>query len=414
MLIIGAGLAGLSCATHLHRHGIPYRILEKSDAVGGRVRTDSVDGFRLDRGFQVLLTAYPEAKALLDYDALDLHSFDAGALVRKGEQFQHVSDPLRHPGRALATLRADIGSWSDKLQILALRRAAKKAFEKGGSHRLSGQSTFEGLQSTYGFSPSMVETFFRPFIGGITLDPSLQTDRAFFEFVMHMFSEGSAALPAGGMQAIPEQLATGLNADWIHLSTPVARILDARTLVTEDGTSMEGEQIVLASDMSTARGLSSDVEERSWNGTTCLYFDVPSSPVDAPLLMLNGEGAGIINNVVVPSIVAPGYAPEGRHLVGVSTFSNPEVDSFDTLIRNELEDWFGKDVASWRHLRTYHIPHSLPSQAAGIRNLAPNGITATDNGLIVCGDHLTTSSINGAMASGRHAAEYVLASHQSS
>lgn len=412
VLIIGAGLTGLSCATHLHREGIPYRILEKDDAVGGRVRTDTVDGFRLDRGFQVLLTAYPEARALLDYDALDLHSFDAGALVRKNGRFQHVSDPQRHPGRALATLKADVGSLSDKMKVLAVRRSAGKAIVRGGSHRLTGEATIDALGDDFGFSPTMIESFFRPFIGGITLDQELKTDRAFFEFVMHMFSEGSAAFPAGGMQAIPEQLASGLHAGRIHLNTTVNSIHDAHVLTTSDGTRFEGSKIVMASDMSGSHHLVDHVEERSWNGTTCLYFDAPSSPINDPLLVLNGEGSGLINNVVVPSAVAPGYAPQGRHLVAVSVFSgnNESTDSLNTKVLAELTDWFGDAASSWRHLRTYHIPHALPSQAAGTRTLAPVGVTTTDKGLIVCGDHLTTSSINGAMASGRQAAEFVLAS----
>lgn len=415
VLIIGAGLAGLTCATHLHRAGIPYRIFDKSDAVGGRVRTDSVEGFRLDRGFQVLLTAYPEAESLLDYDALDLHPFDAGALIRKNGRFQHVSDPLRHPGRSLATLSAKVGSFSDKLRVLSVRRAAKQSFEKNGSHRTTGETTADALRKSFGFSDDMIASFFRPFIGGITLDPSLKTDRAFFEFVMHMFSEGYAAFPAGGMQAIPEQLAAGLNPEWIHLDTPVEAVMDASALTTEAGERIDGERIVVATDMNSARTLANDpgtVTDRPWNGTVCLYFRAPVAPLNKPLLMLNGEGEGLINNVVVPSLVAPGYAPEGEHLVAVSVFPDDQVETDILLARveDELTTWFGSQTREWRHLRTYHIPHSLPSQAVGSRTLGATAVTATERGFVVCGDHLTTSSINGAMASGRQAAQFVMSS----
>lgn len=408
-------MAGLTCATHLHRAGIPYRLFDKNDAVGGRIRTDDVEGFRLDRGFQVLLTAYPEAKALLDYEALGLHAFDAGALVWKNGRFQHVSDPFRHPGRSLATLQADVGSLIDKWRILGLRRAAERSFRTHGSHRTTGESTIDALKNTFGFSDKMVASFFRPFIGGITLDPSLQTDRAFFEFVMHMFSQGHAAFPAGGMQVIPEQLAAQLNADWIHLDTSVEALQDGKALITSDGTRIDGQKIVLATDMSTARMLTGDTasaNDRAWNGTVCLYFDAPAAPISKPLLMLNGEGRGLINNVVVPSVVAPGYAPDGRHLVAVSIFPDTTGDA-DTLlprITSELTAWFGDQVHAWRHLRTYHIPHSLPSQAVGERTLGASAVWVTGQGVVVCGDHLTTSSINGAMASGRQAAEFVTTS----
>ncbi len=411
VLIVGAGLAGLSCAVRLDRADIPYRILEKSDAVGGRMRTDSVDGFRLDRGFQVLLTAYPEAKNVLDYDALNLHAFRAGAMIRKDGRFHRLSDPFRHPSEALSTLFADVGSFADKTRILGLRRDLRRTASQVRSHRLTGQSTAGALKKDWGFSSEMVEAFFRPFIGGITLDPELKSDRAFFEFVMDMFSEGDAAFPAGGMQAIPEQLAASLNPEWIHLEAAVASMPDARTLILEDGTRMEGEPIVIATDMTSANGLDPEIDRRAWNGTTCVYFDAPSAPLDMPVLMLNGSGTGRINNVVVPSVVAPGYAPEGRHLVAVSLFDtlrSEDGDAFDGLLA-ELREWFGAEVDDWRYLRTYHIPQALPSQEAGTRVLDAVCARLTEHGHIVCGDHLTTSSINGALASGRVAAEIVMA-----
>lgn len=410
VLIIGAGLSGLTCATVLQRNGIEYRIIDKADGVGGRVWTDDVEGFRLDRGFQVLLTAYPEAKRFLDYGKLDLHAFRAGALVRKNGRFHRLSDPFRHPSDLLPTLNARIGSVKDKLGVLKLRRDVRpRALDQLG-HRLTGESTIDALRSTWGFSEDMIDGFFRPFIGGITLDPTLSTDRAFFEFVMYMFSEGDAAFPAGGMQAIPEQLAASLNPDWIHLNTSVEEVIDAHTLVLSDGSRIEGRRIVIATDMSGGHELDPALDERTWNGTTCMYFDAPSAPIDTPVLVLNGEGSGAINNVVVPSIVAPGYAPEGHHLVAVSLF--PEEGSpapTPEKVIEELRSWFGPQVRVWKHLRTYHLPRSLPSQQAGSRALHAVCARLEDDGRIVCGDHLTTSSINGAMASGRVAAELILA-----
>jgi len=416
VLIVGAGLSGLTCATVLQQSGIEYRIFDKADAVGGRVRTDDVDGFRLDRGFQVLLTGYPETRRFLDCEGLKLHPFRAGALIRKGGRFHRVSDPFRHPTELFATMRARIGTLGDKLRVLKLRRDVRpRALDQLG-HRLTGQSTLDALRNEWGFSEGMIDAFFRPFIGGITLDPLLNTDRAFFEFVMSMFSDGEAAFPAGGIQAIPEQLAAGLSPDWIHLNTGVDTIAGANSLVLEDGTRMEGARVVVAADMTGAHRLDESVAERTWNATTCVYFDAPTAPSDIPVLMLNGQGAGRVNNVVVPSVVAPGYAPDGRHLVAVSLFpsSDDTADSAHEAALLELREWFGPEVDDWRHLRTYHISHSLPSQKAGTRHLEAVCARLEDDGRIVCGDHLTTSSINGAMASGRVAAELILAARSES
>ena len=413
ILIVGAGMSGLTCATMLHQNGIPYRLFDKANEVGGRVRTDTVDGFRLDRGFQVLLTAYPEARRFLDYQALDLHSFRAGALIQKDGRFRRVSDPSRHPTELIATLRAGVGSIADKMRILKLRWDVRPSGQNQFGHQLTGESTLSALQREWGFSASMIDTFFRPFIGGITLDPTLSTDRAFFEFVMHMFSEGHAAFPTGGMQAIPNQLASKLNSEWIELNAGVDTIIDAKTLVLEDGSRVDGKRIVIATDMTGGHRLDSAIADRSWNATTCIYFDAPKAPNKTPVLMLNGDGTGQVNNVVVPSVVAPGYAPEGRHLVAVSLVPTSEIGEATPaeIAIKELHAWFGPQVGDWRHLKTYQISNALPSQTAGSRTIDPLCARLELDGRIICGHHLSTSSINGAMASGRVAAELILAAN---
>ncbi|MEM9667041.1 MAG: FAD-dependent oxidoreductase, partial [Bacteroidota bacterium] len=182
VLIIGGGLAGLSCARVLQHQGVSYTLMEASDALGGRVRTDEVDGFLLDRGFQVLLTAYPETERQLDYQRLGLRSFYDGALVFTGRGFQRVADPRRQPSAAWSTLRASVGSVADKLRILRLRQAVTRPplqtlFERPET------STLDALRTRYGFSDTMIERFFRPFFGGIFLDQSLAASSRMFEFV---------------------------------------------------------------------------------------------------------------------------------------------------------------------------------------------------------------------------------------
>ncbi len=205
VIIVGAGLAGLACARELVRRGVACTVLEASDEAGGRVRTDQVEGFQLDRGFQVLLTGYPEAASLLDYQALQLHAFHPGALVRYAGRFHRISDPLRRPQDLLSSLMSPIGSLGDKLRILRLRGDAlnRRLCAQAGR---GDRTTMEALHS-YGFSPAMRDRFLRPFLGGVFLDQSLSIPCRHFEFVWAAFSRGAIALPQRGMGAVAAQLA---------------------------------------------------------------------------------------------------------------------------------------------------------------------------------------------------------------
>ena len=189
-VIVGAGLAGLACGCELAQRGLSCVLLEASDGVGGRARTDQVDGFLLDRGFQVLLTDYPEAKRLLDYPALQLQSFEPGALVRINGKFHRVSDPWRRPSEAMSTLMAPIGSVSDKLDLGKLR--AKLSGDSQEDPQAGQISTMQYLRD-FGFSSAMIDSFFRPFLGGIFLERELLTSSRMFEFVFRMFSSGEAS-----------------------------------------------------------------------------------------------------------------------------------------------------------------------------------------------------------------------------
>jgi len=209
VVIVGAGLAGLSCAVALHDAGIPVRILEASDGIGGRVRTDHIDGYTLDRGFQVALTAYPELHRQLDIAALDLQAFDPGALVWRNGKGSVVGDPFRRPGTTLSTVGAPIGSLFDKARIARLRHRLRSVHPV---RLLQGAdtSTRDAL-SNDGFSDVIIERFFRPLVGGIQLDPDLADSRRMFDVIFRMLADGDSAVPAAGMQAIPRQLADRLH-----------------------------------------------------------------------------------------------------------------------------------------------------------------------------------------------------------
>ncbi|MDT0632348.1 protoporphyrinogen/coproporphyrinogen oxidase [Rubrivirga litoralis] len=404
VVIVGAGLAGLACARELVRQGVECVVLDAADAVGGRVRTDRVDGFQIDRGFQVYLTAYPEAQRVLDHDALDLRPFEPGALVWRRGAFERVGDPLRRPLQAVPTLLADVGSPADKLRVLRLRQSVTR----GGVDALwrrPEMTTERALRDRYGFSERMVDRFFRPFLGGVFLDRSLAESSRSFEFYFRMFSTGAAAVPAAGMQAIPEQLAAGLPAGTVRLDTPVAAVREG-AVETEGGEALACRAVVVATDASAAAALVPGLSEPGWKGTLQLAWAAPAPPRDEAVLMLDGEGAGPVNNVQVMSAVAPTYAPGGQALVTASILGEAPAARAapDAAARAQLRGWFGDEVDAWRLLAVTAVPHALPR----LRSLAPPERPArVSDGLYVTGDWRRNGSINGALVAGRHAAEAV-------
>ena len=410
IVVVGAGLAGLSCARHLHAAGVEVEVLEASDDIGGRVRTDESDGFLLDRGFQVLLTAYPECQRQLDYKDLDLHSFYPGAAVRFGGRFHTLADPWRRPLAGLLAALAPIGSLGDKLRVARLRRRLLST-DLDGVFSSPERTTLEALEQE-GFSSLMIERFFRPFLGGIFLENELETSSRMFEFVYKMFSSGSTALPGAGMRAIPLQLASGLPDNAVRTNCRVIE-LQTKKVRLESGEWVEGDAIVLASALTETPELLSRGPETRWCSTTCLYFSASMPPVRQPILILNGEGEGPVNNLCVPSQVAPSYAPDDRALVSASVIGGQDSshDGFDSdlesAVRDQLHGWFGPQVEKWDLLRIYRIRHALPSQSPPHLE-PPERPVRIGERLYTCGDHLDTASIQGAMVSGRRAAEALL------
>ncbi|MED6114812.1 hypothetical protein PIB30_083993 [Stylosanthes scabra] len=418
VIVIGAGLAGLAAATHLNSNNIPFLLLEASDAIGGRVRTDIVDGFRLDRGFQIFITAYPEAQKLLDYQSLNLQKFYSGARIFYDGQFHTVADPLRHFLDSAKSLANPIGSIVDKLLIGSTRI---RVLTRSDEDILSAEEvpTLELLKKL-GFSDSIIGRFFRPFFGGIFFDRELQTTSRLFDFIFKCLALGDNTLPANGISAIPEQLAARLPSGSILLNSkavsvdldgvvsPSVRLQSGEVLTSELGVIVAVEEPVAAHLLAGRNG---PVQKKPVRNTVCIYFSANRDeiPVSDPLLFLNGSGKGIVNNMFFATNVAPSYAPPDKALISVSLIGIFEGETDDELankVVQELSGWFGeKVVGKWKYLRTYRVGYAQPNQCPPT-DLNKN--PRIESGLYVCGDYLTSATFDGALVSGRRAAECLL------
>jgi phytoene dehydrogenase-like protein len=411
-LVVGAGLAGLACAIHLQRSGRTVTVLEASNGVGGRVRSDLVDGFTFDRGFQVLLSAYPEAKAMLDYPALHLKTFNAGAFVQIGAKRAYIADPLREPAALFHTLKAEVGSPIDKVRIARLQFQAKKRTPDEAF--ASDEMTTETYLRKKGFSDKIIDRFFRPFFGGVFLDADLNTSSRMFEFVFTMLANGDNVIPAHGMGAITEQLAGKLAPGTIRLGRRVAEIAPGEVTLLDQG-KLRARSIIVATEGPQAAKLvpRPHITEPGSQPVSCLYYAADRAPYHRRSIMLNGlgESDGPINNLYVPTNLSPQLAPAGRHLVSVSVLGSHtagDAADLEVRVRAQLTRWFGSDAADWTYLRAYNITHALPAQPPGVLRPAQRPVALGEN-LYVCGDHRDQASINGALTSGRRAAEAVLA-----
>ncbi|GAB3297293.1 protoporphyrinogen/coproporphyrinogen oxidase [Hymenobacter humi] len=422
-IIVGAGMAGLACATWLHRAGRPVLLLDAADAVGGRVRTDvTPEGFRLDRGFQVLLTNYPEARRIFDYGALQLKAFRSGAVIRLADGRETVlQNPLQRPLSAFSALTSPIGTLADKLRVVSLvRHVLKYTPEELLARPATETLTF--LQR-YGWSEQMINTFFKPFFGGVFLDRELSTASNFFEFVFQQFVTGEAAVPALGMQQLPEQLATRLPAGSIRLKCPVAAV-EGTQVRLNSGQMLEGAAVVVATDGLTALRLLAGRSGNADDGfsaqaasfptaariTTCTYFAAEGySPGRGDkLLRLNAAPGALAHNVSFPADVSAAYAPAGRSLVSVSTHGERSLTEAELTagLRTELATWFGPAARQWQHLRSYRIAAALPVYLPGQPTRQPLRLA---DGLYRCGDWAAYPSLNAALATGREVAEMLLA-----
>jgi hypothetical protein len=340
VLIVGAGMAGLACAATLKQANMPFLLFDRGDEVGGRVRTDEVDGYRLDRGFQVLLTAYPEAQRFLDYEKLQLQACYPGSRVWFNNRFYRVADPFRHPIDGVKSLLTPIGSLGDKLRVGMMRMGLLS------SKSIPDNCTTLDALNKMGFSDSMIDRFWKPFMRGVFLENELSTTIRKFEETFRFFSKGDTVLPKNGIGEIPRQLAGKIPNDRILLETEISKV-GPNSVESSDGTKWEGKAVVLATeDFHANQLLGLGKEHAEWNSVDCLYFSlsVDDLPSDEPILYLDGTGNGPINNLTFVSTLCD-CAPVDRALASVSVIGQKEMgygrncktgkESIDSMVREK-------------------------------------------------------------------------------
>lgn len=404
IVILGAGLAGLNCARLLHAQNRSVLLLEADKSVGGRVQSDRVDGFTLDRGFQVFQSAYPEARSAFDYGRLELVPLQAGAQIWHAGRWAVMVDPWRHPSCAWATLFNSVGVWQDRWKLFQLRRFVRSRSLEQLHSLAPGLSTRQWLADYWKFSEGFMKNFLRPWWSGIFLENQLESPASYFAFVFKMLSEADICLPEAGMQSLPDQLASGLPLEALRLNARVQNVDDHRILLAS-GEVLTADKIVIATDISTAVRLTgNEIDDRPWSSTTCVYFAATRPPSDSKLLMLLPNGMGPVNHLFIPSNCCSSYAPAGQSLISASVVGACSVDL--AAVREQLTAVFGTQVAQWRHLRSYSIAKALPRHPSASQVAAQSGKLSA--GIYMCGDYLESPSIHGALLSGRLAAESIL------
>jgi phytoene dehydrogenase-like protein len=420
ILVVGAGVAGLTCAKVLVEAGHEVRVLEASDHVGGRVWTDhSADGFLLDRGFQVLFTAYPSARKHLDLDALKLREFTPGAVLIRNGEWHVLGDPWRQFSLLGSTISNPLLTTGDKVRAARLRRYARRRSLDAifrGPMRGGDRSVYAELRRRHFSSSGFIDQFARPFFGGILLDHELSSSARTLFFTLKMLASGRTVVPEQGMGAIAEQLASKLPAKCLYLETRVEGIVpaDGRAVgvTLTGGEEMQGDAIVIATDVENAQHFTQTELPNEAVSATCVYFATTESLYTGPRLLLNADPGAFVNNAIQISNVSPMYAPKGQHLLSATVLGLPEMSDQDlvTRCRSDISSWFPhKDLANLRHLATYRTRFAQFRQPPGIFARLPTNLTPTA-GLVLAGEYTESSSIQGAMESGEKAAQAALAS----
>ncbi|MBD0777615.1 FAD-dependent oxidoreductase [Maribacter sp. ANRC-HE7] len=397
--IIGAGVSGLIAAKVLEDQGFYPKILEASDTAGGRVKSETVAGYTLDHGFQVLLTAYPAVQKYLDLKALDLQQFIPGAAIFNNGKQNIIGDPLRNIRFLFPTVFSGIGNFSDKLKVLQLNRILKQKsvleiFEEQEETTLSYLTGF-------GFSPQMIEQFFRPFFSGIFLEPDLRTSSRMFQFVYKMFGEGHATLPKSGIAAIPQQLVQQLEHTTIRYNCPVASVKN-KEIVLDNGEVLQTDYTIVATE---ASALIPNLKNQTtaWHSCETLYFETETKVISYPLIGLIADKSALINNLFYPTSLHTSGNTENELLsVTVVKDHHLSAEALIAQVQEELKRYCNIDTLKF--LKKFTIPKALPDLIGLTYGLSPSETQLTSE-IFLAGDTLLNGSLNAAMISGESAAK---------
>jgi len=396
--IIGAGVSGLIAAKVLEDNGYTAIVLEATDRVGGRVKTDIVSGYQLDHGFQVLLTAYPAAQKYLNFEALDLQKFLPGASIFKNSKQKIVGDPIKDLSLLFSTLFSGIGNFSDKLKILKLNNSLKR---KSISAIFSDkeQSTFSYLTG-FGFSDEMITDFFKPFFSGIFLETKLETSSRMFEFIYKMFGEGYAAIPKAGIEAIPKQLLSSLKQTSFKFNTKVAAIKDGE-ITLEDNTKLESHFTIIATEASNLI-LNLQNTSTKWKSCNTLYFETESRIISKKLIGLIPQSGTLINNIFYHTSL-DAVTKSTKELLSVTIIENQNLSNEMLILQveRELKEYCGID--SCKFIKQYNIPMALPQLNNLQYEMFPSETRLTSS-IFLSGDTQLNGSLNAAIISGERAA----------
>ncbi|TKX72362.1 FAD-dependent oxidoreductase [Halorubrum sp. GN11_10-6_MGM] len=427
--VVGGGLAGLVAATRLAEAGADVTLYERRPDIGGRVRTETVDGFTLDRGFQVLFSSYPAVERELGADGLDdldLRPFAPGATICRPGSRSTLGDPLRDPRSAVPSLLNDEVSLSDKLRTLALRYDLGNRDE--GEFFDGPDAPIREYLRDWGFADDYVTNFVEPFYGGITLDRSLATSKHVFEYTFRAMSRGSIGVPAEGMVALPAALADRAREAGVDIETgedvETVRIAgqgrlpfrtgsadaDGATVELADGSTRETDAVVVAASPPEARRLTG-VESIPTEGVPNVtgWYALPESAApDAGKRILLNAASESPNAVVPMSEVAPEYAPDGRALLAATFLGEDSLERDDGDLREDVRDalasWFpDREFDELETVDVHRIRFAQFAQPPGVHVDLPD-VDDPEGPVTLAGDYTEWSSIQGALESGRKAA----------
>ncbi|MER7761684.1 NAD(P)/FAD-dependent oxidoreductase [Streptomyces sp. NPDC097619] len=400
-IVVGAGMAGLACTADLLEAGLRVTLLEGSDGVGGRVRTDRRDGFLLDRGFQVFNTAYPQVKRRMRLRPLRLRPFTPGVLAHTPSGPVRLTDPTRRPREAAALLPGRALSARDLAALAALSLRDALPPVRTLKDRLPDHTTAAALRRA-GLSGTAVDGLLKPFLAGVFLEDELETSARYFHLVWRSMARGTLCLPSEGIGAAPAQLAGALPAGTLRLESPVAELTESGVLLS-DGRELPAAAVVVATDAWSAARLLPGLEVPAQRTATTYYHAAERAPLAEPVLLT--DSTLTVVNTCVLSAVNPDCAPPGTALVS-STVLGPDGPGREDTVRRRLAELYGTDTSGWELVARCPVPGALPAMPPPW----PLSRTARfSRGRYVCGDHRATGSVQGALASGARAARELLA-----